>query len=51
MRGKPDPQAVLFTAAIDLELRIRPDHPLRAIKRMADEDLLKMNRRFEALRR
>ncbi|SRR5688572_3302170 len=48
MRGKADPQAVLFTAAIDLETRVRPDHPLRAIKRMADEDLAKMGRRFDA---
>ena len=48
MRGKTDPQAILFTAAIDLEQRIRADHPLRAIKRMADEDLAKMSRRFDA---
>lgn len=48
MRGKFDSQAILFTAAVDLEQRIRPDHPLRAIKRMVDEDLRKMNRRFDA---
>jgi transposase len=48
MRGKSDSQAVLFTAAIDLEQRIRSDHPLRAIKRMADQDLAKMSRRFDA---
>lgn len=48
MRGKHDPQAILFTAAIDLEQRIRADHPLRAIKRMVDEDLRKMSRRFDA---
>ncbi len=48
MRGKFDPQAVVFSAAIDLEGRIRPDHPLRPIKRMADEDLRKMSRRFDA---
>ena len=48
MRGKADPQAILFTAAIDLEQRIRPDHPLRAIKRMADEDLRKMSWQFDA---
>ncbi len=48
MRGKSDPQAVLFTAAIDLEQRIRPDHPLRAIKRMVNEDLGKMSRRLDA---
>ena len=48
MRGKFDSQAVLFTAAIDLEGRIRPDHPLRPVKRMVDEDLRKMSRRFDA---
>jgi transposase len=47
MRGKSDPQAVLFTVAIDLEQRIRADHPLRAIKRMADEDLRKMGPKFD----
>jgi transposase len=48
MRGKSDSQAILFVAAVDLDGRIRSDHPLRAIKRMADEDLRKMNRRFDA---
>ena len=48
MRGKFDPQAVLFTAAIDLDGRVRPDHPLRPVKRMVDEDLRKMSRRFDA---
>lgn len=48
MRGKADRQAVLFVAAIDLESRVRAGHPLRAIKRMADEDLAKMSRRFNA---
>ena len=48
MRGKHDPQAILFTAAIDLEQRVRPDHPLRAVKRMVDEDLRTMSRRFDA---
>jgi transposase len=48
MRGKFDPQAVMFTAAIDLEQRVRGDHPLRAIKRMVDEDLAKMSRQFDS---
>lgn len=48
MRGKTDRQAVLFVASIDLESRVRPDHPLRAIKRMADHDLAKLSRRFDA---
>src|SRR5687768_2239974 len=47
MRGKADRQAVLFVAAIDLETRVRADHPLRAVKRMADEGLAKMSRRFD----
>jgi transposase len=47
MRGKADPQSILFVVAIDLDRRIRPDHPLRAIKRMADADLGKMSRRFD----
>ena len=48
MRGTFDPQAVLFTAAIDLEGRIRADHPLRPIKHMVDEDLRKMSGWFDA---
>jgi transposase len=48
MRGNSNPQSVLFVAAIDLEQRIRADHPLRAVKRMADEDLRKMDKRFDA---
>jgi transposase len=46
MRGKTDPQAILFVASMDLEDRVRADHPLRAIKRMADEDLGAMDRRL-----
>jgi len=38
----------LFVAAIDLEDRVRPDHPLRAIKRMVDNDLRAMSKRFDA---
>jgi transposase len=48
MRGKSDPQAVLFTAAIDLERRVRADHLLRTMKRMVDSDLAKMSRRMDA---
>jgi transposase len=48
MRGKTDPQSIMFVAAVDLEARIRPDHPLRAIKRMADEDLRAMDKRLTA---
>lgn len=48
MRGKSDPQAILFVAAIDLDRRVRADHPLRAIKRMVDEELKAMDRRLSA---
>jgi transposase len=48
MRGTFDPQSVLFVAAIDLEDRVRPDHPLRAVKRMVDDDLRGMSERFDA---
>ena len=48
MRGKADVQAVFFTVAIDLDRRVRPDHPLRAIKRMADEDSRKLSRKLDA---
>lgn len=48
MRGKSDSQSVLFTVAIQLDERIRADHPLRAIKRMVDEDLRKMSAKFDA---
>ncbi len=48
MRGKREPQSILFVASIDLDSRIRPDHPLRAIKKMADEELARMSRAFDA---
>jgi transposase len=48
MRGKSDPQSVLFTAAIQLDERVRACHPLRAIKWMVDEDLRKMSAKFDA---
>jgi transposase len=46
MRGKPDRQPSMFYA-ISVEDRIRADHPLRAIKRLVDEDLAGLSRRFE----
>jgi transposase len=46
MRGKPDRQPSMFYA-INVEDRIRADHPLRAIKRLVDEDLAGLSRRFE----
>jgi transposase len=47
MRGKPDSQPPMFFA-ICVEDRVRVDHPLRPIKKMVDEDLSRMSRRFGA---
>lgn len=38
MRGRRDPQVTLL-AFIDPETRVPPDHPLRTIKRLADQAL------------
>lgn len=45
MRGKKDRQPNMFYA-LDVEDRIRPDHPLRAIKKLVDEDLARMGQLF-----
>jgi transposase len=47
MRGKVDPQTALFFS-INLEDRIRPDHPLRRIKRTVDAILHEMAPLFES---
>lgn len=47
MRGKPDTQLPMFFV-IDVERRIRADHPLRPLKRMIDEELVTMSRLFDA---
>lgn len=47
MRGKLPNQCSMFYA-IDVESRIRADHPLRPIKRMVDEELAKMATLFDA---
>lgn len=47
MRGKSDRQGKMFFA-IDLEGRVRPDHPLRAIKAAVDRILAGMSDAFEA---
>jgi transposase len=47
MRGHRDPQPSLFYA-IDVEARIRPDHPLRPIKAAADRLLAVLSDRFDA---
>jgi transposase len=47
MRGRRDPQPSLFYA-IDVEDRIRPDHPLRPIKAAVDRILAGLSDRFDA---
>ena len=46
MRGKPDYQSQIYYP-IDIESWIVADHPLRAVKRRADEVLSAMRRDFE----
>lgn len=45
MRGRPDPQAQLFYS-IDVESRIRPNHPLRPLKRRVEAILRSMDDLF-----
>lgn len=47
MRGKRDNQPPMFFV-IDVENRIRSDHPLRPLKQMIDEELAKMSSLFDA---
>jgi len=47
MRGRTNSQVNLFVK-INLEELVPPDHPIRAIKRMADEALKAMSRTFAA---
>lgn len=47
MRGRRDPQPSLFYA-IDVEDRVRPDHPLRPIKAAVDRILAGLSDRFDA---
>lgn len=46
MRGKQNPQPAMFYA-IDLDERIRADHPLRPIKAEVDRQLAAMGERFD----
>lgn len=46
MRGKPDYQSQIYYP-IDIESWIAPDHPLRAVKRRADEVLSAMRKDFD----
>src|SRR6266516_1622744 len=46
MRGEQDPQ-VSMLAFIDLETRVPLDHPLRTIRRLADEALAELSSTFD----
>jgi transposase len=48
MRGQDKQQADMFSY-LSPEARVRKDHPLRAIRTMADQALEKMSPRFEAM--
>jgi len=48
MRGRDDRDEGLFSY-LRLEERVPADHPLRAIRSLADEALAALNERFEAL--
>lgn len=46
MRGRHDPQGSIFYA-IDVEKLVPAEHPLREIRRMANEELKRLSPRFE----
>jgi transposase len=48
MRGRHDPQLTML-AFIDLEERVPLDHPLRVIKRLADQALAELSPSFDAM--
>jgi transposase len=48
MRGKDEVRGSLFSY-VDLERRIRPDHPLRLIRAIVDAALAEMSAEFDAL--
>jgi transposase len=48
MRGRRNPQASML-AFVDLEERVPPHHPLRAIKRFADRALAELSPTFDAM--
>src|SRR5437588_10016779 len=50
MRGRRNPQVTML-AFIDLEERVPIDHPLRAIKRLADAALAELSPTFDAMYR
>jgi transposase len=48
MRGGDNRSGELFSY-VDLEKRVRPDHPLRAIRGLVNEALVSLEREFSAL--
>jgi transposase len=50
MRGRREPQVTML-AFVDLEERVPVDHPLRAIKRLADDALADLSPTFDAMYR
>jgi len=48
MRGRQDPQVTML-AFIDLEARVAADHPLRTIKRLADQALGQLSSLFDRM--
>jgi transposase len=48
MRGQQDPQ-VSMLAFIDMETRVPLDHPLRTIRRLADEALVELSSTFDKM--
>ena len=48
VRGEQEPQVTML-AFIDLETRIPQDHPLRTIRRFADEALASLSPTFDAM--
>jgi transposase len=48
MRGRRNPQASML-AFVDLEERVPPQHPLRAMKRFADRALAQLSPTFDAM--
>ena len=48
MRGRQEPQ-VTMVAFVDLEERVPADHPLRAIKALADEALARLSPEFDRM--
>ena len=48
MRGRRNPQLTML-ASIDLEERVPPSHPLRTVKRLADEALADLSSTFDEM--